>query len=343
MILSSSPPLIVTSSLNQIYANLAIEQILINKARKRRPVFFLWRNRDCVILGRNQNARSEVNLEAAKSAKVDVARRFTGGGTVYQDLGNTVFTFIFPRRKVEKTFGDSVVLTALNKHGIHAESSGRNDLLINGKKFSGSAFQQKANVFVHHGTIIRQTNLNNMTRLLTPHPLKLNKHHATPSVRSRVTELCEYAPALTHDELVESLVDVFKSKLFVKDDERLHVDDYSPLLEAPDYIDLYRLLRSEDWILGTPEKVTESVWFTSQYGVFEVVLTLEDELIESLRVYSDSLDTEMPRRVERVLRGRFLGRKFRAESLASWLRQWDPARGQVLMACPSSNATPSPE
>eukprot|EP01055_Gregarina_sp_Pseudo9_P001790 Gregarina_sp_Pseudo_9__1789@NODE_2216_length_1092_cov_10_147198_g2041_i0_p1_GENE_NODE_2216_length_1092_cov_10_147198_g2041_i0NODE_2216_length_1092_cov_10_147198_g2041_i0_p1_ORF_typecomplete_len336_score54_05BPL_LplA_LipB/PF03099_19/9_8e10Lip_prot_lig_C/PF10437_9/7_7e05DUF2334/PF10096_9/0_16HrcA/PF01628_21/0_21_NODE_2216_length_1092_cov_10_147198_g2041_i0421049 len=327
----AAKPLVVGSSLNRICANLALEQVLVKKA-KRAPVLFLWRNSDCLIIGRHQNPHSELNVRAAKEDNVDIARRFTGGGAVFQDLGNTVFTFIFPRSKINRKLGNEILLEALEKHGIKAEASGRNDLTVEGKKFSGAAFQQTSDAFVHHGTIIRETNLEKMMKYLTPHPMKLKAGHSVPSVKSRVTELRQVQADLSHDKLMDSIIASFEEKFGTVRDTRFHVDHLSTWLQEPEFLEPFEQLRSQEWVFGKTKPYSESVWFKDERGIFEVLLDVKNGKISDVKVCSDCLDVNIPRRVERVLRHKLAKRAYKPALVQNCLTQWQPLSSHVVVA-----------
>eukprot|EP01053_Blabericola_migrator_P001916 Blabericola_migrator_1__1915@NODE_1521_length_4352_cov_38_816103_g1001_i0_p2_GENE_NODE_1521_length_4352_cov_38_816103_g1001_i0NODE_1521_length_4352_cov_38_816103_g1001_i0_p2_ORF_typecomplete_len328_score41_48BPL_LplA_LipB/PF03099_19/3_4e09Lip_prot_lig_C/PF10437_9/5_5e03Lip_prot_lig_C/PF10437_9/9_2e02Lip_prot_lig_C/PF10437_9/0_023_NODE_1521_length_4352_cov_38_816103_g1001_i08521835 len=315
-------PSVVVSTLNRIHPNLALEQLIIK--RRANPTLMLWRNTDCVIIGRNQRLLSEVDVAAANKHGIDLARRFTGGGCVYQDLGNTVFTFVLPRSKQEKTFGNEVILRALRKFGIGAYVEGRNDLLISGQKFSGSAFQVTPKSFVHHGTLIRSMDMDRMKMFLTPHPLKFkDKPQGVQSVRSRVTQLNDHCTGIEHDALVEAVVESFKHQLNIREIPTKEVNEFSEDLQEPAYIKALDQLTSKKWIYDENEEAPKLA-FMNQHGLFEISLSLDEhDIITSVTVNSDSLDLDIPRRVQRVLSNSFVGSRFQSTVLEEWVLRWD--------------------
>ena len=129
----------IISENTDAYFNLASEEYLLKHTDE--DIFYLWRNDNAIIVGTNQNTLSEINVEYVKEKEIKVVRRLTGGGAVYHDLGNINYTFI---ENSKKSFNDfrgfcEPITKALNELGVKAEFSGRNDMTIDGKKFSGTA------------------------------------------------------------------------------------------------------------------------------------------------------------------------------------------------------------
>lgn len=176
-ILKTNQSLVLRSKLNNIHQNLALENTLLDKlAPMDRPVLYLWRNGTCIVLGRNQNPWSECDVKTMRRDSVALSRRHSGGGAVYQDLGVSVFTFLYPGTKLTPSVGNSILIKAIHSlTGLTAEPSGRNDLLIQKSKFSGAAFRILGDKSIHHGTIMRSLNLDNLEKYLTPSALKLRK------------------------------------------------------------------------------------------------------------------------------------------------------------------------
>lgn len=149
------------------------------------PVLFLWRNKPTIIIGKHQNPWKECRVQLLEQDGVVLARRRSGGGCVYQDLGNSVFSFLNPisdfSKEDYKTMNNEVLLAGLKKLGIHdAEATGRNDLCVGGRKVSGSAYKlslgkrdgsgRKA---LHHGTMLLNLDLTALERYLSPNKAKL--------------------------------------------------------------------------------------------------------------------------------------------------------------------------
>jgi len=176
--------------------NLALEQHLFEKSGDKRSFFMLWQNDNTIVAGKNQNIAAEVNESFVRSHGITVVRRLSGGGTVYHDLGNLNFTFIVPSGALEKinfrVFCLPIIET-LASFGVTAELSGRNDLTVDGKKFSGNAQYLRDGRVMHHGTLMFSSDLTVLGRALSVEREKLHSK-GVKSVVSRVTNLCEYLP-----------------------------------------------------------------------------------------------------------------------------------------------------
>ena len=170
------------------YFNLASEEYLLK--HKTGYYMYLWINEPAVIVGVNQNAIEEVNLNFVQDNGIKVVRRMTGGGAVYHDLNNLCYTVIAPNNPTENAYKEfsRPVVEYLNSIGIKAEFSGRNDLTIDGKKISGNAQTVYKDRILHHGTLLFDTDLNVLEKALNPNKLKMQSK-GIKSVRSRVTDI----------------------------------------------------------------------------------------------------------------------------------------------------------
>lgn len=178
------------------YTNIATDTWILNNLHADEPIFALWQNNNAVIVGKNQNTFGEVNQEFIDQHQIEVVRRVTGGGAVYHDLGNLNFTLFVPLDSSANTdfkqFSEPV-LKALHNLGIPAEATGRNDLVVNGKKISGVAQRYAKGYLMHHGTLLFDSNVDTMVRALNVADEKFISK-AAKSVRSRVGMIKEAAP-----------------------------------------------------------------------------------------------------------------------------------------------------
>ena len=165
--------------------NLAVEEYLLTQRRE--PFFRLWQNADSVIIGRHQNAYAEIDLDYVRAHDIPVVRRMTGGGAVFHDLGNVNYSFFDLK---ERRFTD-VILEALRELGLEGRCEGRNDLTLEGRKFSGTAICRHGGRVLEHGTLLFNASYERLSAALRPRPEKF-AGKAVQSVRSRVTNLAEH-------------------------------------------------------------------------------------------------------------------------------------------------------
>ena len=282
------------------YLNLAIEEHLFNTADD--DIFMLWQNEPTVVIGKNQNAYAEVDLAYAKENGIHVCRRITGGGTVYHDLGNVNYTFITSKEKAEALdyeYFTKPIIGALADLGLHAELSGRNDLLCEGKKFSGNAQHTSNGKILHHGTLLFDTDAEVMSAVLKTDKEKL-EYNAVRSHKSRVTNL----KALLEDS--------FTTEEFINAIENA-VANEAVLAEPPvasEIEELYKRNTSDEWIYGNKRYLTGySVTRRKKYpfGIVSVELKLNKDVIESIVISGDFFGTRPVEELEKMLVGKAVG------------------------------------
>lgn len=185
--------------------------------------FFVWRVAPTVIIGRNQDLEAEVNLDYCRKHGVKVVRRKSGGGCVYSDMGNIMISFISRRGEVQEVFDRylSSLTACLRSLGLKAEKSGRNDILVDGRKVSGNAFHQLPDRSIVHGTLLYDTDFDALETAIRP-PVEKLERHGVASVRQRVENLKEYLDCnIMHsvEELERYIVDYFCDGVIVLCDE----------------------------------------------------------------------------------------------------------------------------
>ena len=185
--------------------NLALEELIATGCKE--EFLMLWRNRSAVIVGRNQNSAAEVDSAYLRSHNIQLVRRMTGGGAVYHDLGNVNYTIAVNDRQLDPDSfarNASVVLEALRSFGVAAEFSGRNDIVVDGRKISGSAKTVLKDRTLFHGTLLFDSELSMLTNVLTPDPEKI-RAKGIKSVRSRVANLSSFLPGWDTDFFIQKL------------------------------------------------------------------------------------------------------------------------------------------
>jgi len=308
------PIRILKSTDNNPWFNLATEDHIFRDMDPSVDVLFLWQNQSNIVIGRHQNPWAECDLEAMEENGVLLTRRQSGGGAVYQDLGNSCWTFLSGKSaySVERNF--QLVIAALKRLGIEAEVSGRNDITVEGRKVSGSAFKLAADRAFHHGTMLLHTDLARLGSLLRPDQRKLQSKGVT-SVRSRVANLSEWVPGLDHGKFCDALVAAFRDHH--GEDAPVEMLDRSSLEVIPGLAAYYEHQSDWKWRFGeTPEfEITLQTRF--DWGLVDVHLNTARGVVAAAKVFSDSLHPEMIDGVTDVL----VGVPYRGEALADAVRE----------------------
>lgn len=189
--------------------NLALEYYLATERIINDTIVYLWRTSPTVVIGKFQNALEELDRQYTEEKGIRIARRMSGGGTIYNDEGGLMFTYIVPENKPEIDFRSFInpVIAALREMGVPAEASGRNDILVDGKKVSGNAQYKTGGMTVHHGTLMYDVDIAEILRATTPKPYKITSK-SIQSVRERVTNIRDHLPAgedMTRDRFRDRL------------------------------------------------------------------------------------------------------------------------------------------
>lgn len=200
--------LIVTTKKTDVYRNLALEEWLLDHA-PRLPLLFLYVNAPCVVIGKNQNPWRECRLSCMEKEGVLLARRISGGGTVYHDEGNLNVSVIVPRTEYREDRQYELIFRTLERFGINASRLGKNSLAVDGKKFSGQAFCFRGQRVLHHGTLLVSSNLDRLGRYLGAE-IEGIETKAVASVPSKVMNLAEASPGLTVGKLSDALTGAFR-------------------------------------------------------------------------------------------------------------------------------------
>ena len=291
--------------------NMAFDEYCLGKLQADEPVFYLWQNRPSVIIGLNQNPFAEVDIPYMEAHDILLARRVTGGGAVYHDLGNLNFTFVTTAGEYDQDEQTGVILDAVRSLGIAAERTGRNDLVVDGgRKFSGHAYQHTGAASCHHGTIMVAVDVDALGRYLTVSPLKLQAK-GVRSVRSRVTNLRELNPGLMVAALKDALRASFANRVGgpVTQGDVRELDQRELARERERFC-------SRAWLYKGERRFGESRQSRFGWGSARVDLTREDGVIRDLVVFSDGLEAE---RIE-AIPGLLVGAKDAPEELVRRLR-----------------------
>ncbi len=277
----------IVSDQTNPYWNIAVENYLLSLPETEVVTLYLWKNRRTVVIGQNQNPFSECNVEALEADGGYLMRRRTGGGAVYHDDGNINFSFVVPKALYDQTRQFRVIQRAVADFGIVAELSGRNDILTEGRKFSGNAFSKGKYQDLHHGTLLIKGNMEDLQRYLKPKPAKLQKH-GVASVRSRVVNLSELNAEITSDSIIPHLRSAFESEY----SEKSEYSEFSEIIKRPEVRALYEEFASDEWRYGRWRTFTAQRTAQFDWGGVELSLTVDQErnIITDVQIASDALD-----------------------------------------------------
>ncbi|MGY3896187.1 lipoate--protein ligase A [Aeromonas enterica] len=298
--------------------NLAVEECIFRQMDPSQRVLFLWRNANTVVIGRAQNPWKECNTRRMEDDGVTLARRSSGGGAVFHDLGNSCFTFMAGKPGYDKSISTAIVLDALKRLGVSAFASGRNDLLVatpdGDRKVSGSAYRETLDRGFHHGTLLLDADLGRLANYLNPDPKKLAAKGIS-SVRSRVANLCELLPGIDHNQLSHALCEAF----FAHYGERVLPEHISPsqLPDLPGFADTFARQRSWEWNFGHAPAFSHQLDERFGWGGVELHFDVEKGVIGRAQIFSDSLD---PAPLD-ALAERLVGLAYRREAIAALLSQ----------------------
>lgn len=264
------------------FFNHALEEYVITQMED--EAFILWRNEPSILIGRNQNTLSEIHADYVQDHQIQVVRRLTGGGTVFCDLGNINFTFITHKKEGSNGFEKFAqpVINALQSLGIPAEFTGRNDIVIEGKKISGNAQYHYQNKLLHHGTILYSGDLSKLAAALKSKPLKFSDK-SVKSVASRVTNINAYM-----QETIDVLAFKNYLKTFIMKEHGIEtVHEMSEeALTAIHEIQKKRF-ESYDWNYGQSPEYTFSNEVKTSGGSIEITALVSDGKVEKLSIFGD--------------------------------------------------------
>ena len=281
-------------------------------------VLFLWRNNDTVVIGRAQNPWKECNTRRMSEDGVKLARRSSGGGAVFHDLGNTCFTFMAGKPEYDKSISTGIILDALHSLGLTAGASGRNDLIVTTadgeRKVSGSAYRETKDRGFHHGTLLLNADLSRLANYLHPDPKKLQAKGIT-SVRSRVANLVELMPDITHEQICDAVTESF----FKHYGERVEAEHISPRYEPdmPNFSEQFLKQSSWEWNFGQAPAFNHQLDERFVWGGVELHFDVERGLITRAKMFTDSLN---PAPLE-ALAERLQGVIYRSEEISAVVQQ----------------------
>ncbi|MDP4280922.1 MAG: lipoate--protein ligase [Bacteroidota bacterium] len=275
------------------YFNLATEEYVLKEIPE--DSFMLWRNEPSIIVGKHQNTLAEINVDYVRENHIKVVRRLSGGGAVFHDLGNLNFTFIHHGLHddlIDFRKYTLPILEVLNGLGIDARFEGRNDLTINGMKFSGNAEHVHKNSVLHHGTLLFSSQMTDLSKALKVNPLKF-RDKAVKSIHSRVTNISNH---LLNKMDVLEFADKIQNHVLEKYPDARFYD-----LSKEDHERIQDLVKEKygtwDWNFGfSPHYNFRKMIRTKKSGTIDLNLDVREGIIQNVRIFGDyfgKYDTEV--------------------------------------------------
>lgn len=293
--------LLIDSPSHNAYFNIASEEYLLHRFPTE-DIFLLYVNAPSIIVGKFQNTLAEINLDYVKKKEIKVVRRMSGGGTVYHDLGN--LNFSFHTLLGQNDFGDfsfftQPVLNVLNQLGVPAVLQGRNDLLVDGKKFSGNAKLARHGKMIQHGTLLLNSEMEILGDALQVNPLKFIDK-AIKSTRSRVTNLIDYLPKNTTTNDLKGLL----RQEIIKTNPGANTYE----LTKDDLQGIEKLMKEKyetwDWNFGFSPNYNFKKAIKVPAGFIEVHLDVVQGMIEKAKIFGDFFAAKPIEELEELLIGK---------------------------------------
>ena len=291
---------ILKSAVTNPWFNLATEDWIFNTLDADSHTLFLWRNSETVVIGRSQNPWVECKIDKMQADDVFLARRQSGGGAVFHDLGNTNFTFLSPKEDYDQKANFTIIINALKKLGIEAELSGRNDMQVGDKKISGSAFKHAADRSFHHGTLLVNADMQKLGDYLNPHPLKL-KAKGIKSVRARVANLVEFNEDINHETLSAAIIEAFCD--YYGDTAPVEALDEASLAKQPALDKYYQQMADWDWRFGKTPQFSHHIETRFDWGLIDLHMDVKQAVITEVVIFSDALNVELIEALKASLTG----------------------------------------
>ncbi|WP_102373573.1 lipoate--protein ligase [Raoultibacter massiliensis] len=290
-------PRFLISESTDPYRNIATEEALVDAALPGECILFLWQNENTIVIGRNQNPWKECRIAEFEADGGRIARRLSGGGAVFHDIGNLNFTFVARGEAYDVSRHMNVMCAAVQSFGLAARVSGRNDATVDGAKFSGNAFFRSNERKCHHGTLMIDVDTGKLARYLQPDSKKLAAK-GVESVRSRVVNLASLNSRVTVETLSIALVEAFSEACGTpaKPLDPARLDECN--------IEQRRArFASHAWIFGHTAPFNHALGDRFAWGNLDIELSIKGGEIEHASIFSDALDAEFIARLSDSLEG----------------------------------------
>ncbi|CAH7230449.1 lipoyltransferase 1, mitochondrial [Phodopus roborovskii] len=309
----ATPGLILQSTSNDVYQNLALEDWIHDHVHlDGKPVLFLWRNSPCVVMGRHQNPWQECNLRLMRQEAIKLARRRSGGGAVYHDMGNINLTFFTTKTKYDRMENLRLIVRALNAVQPHldVQPTKRFDLLLDGQfKISGTASKIGRIAAYHHCTLLCNTDRAALSSLLKS-PLQGIKSNATPSIPSVVKNLLEKDPSLTCETLMSAIAAEYAA--YHHTDNHINLINPADETQFPGINSRVKELQGWEWVYGRTPKFSVNATFhvPCEQARLEIQVSIDvkNGLIETFDIKAPG--HWLPPEIGNTLNSSFIGSKF---------------------------------
>ena len=322
--------LLIINDNNNAYYNLAAEEYLIDNFDE--DIVMLWRNDNTVVVGKNQNTIEEVDSRYVEEHDIRVVRRLTGGGAVFHDMGNVNYTIIQPYR--EGLFSNYAYFTEavrdfLQQLGVSATLSGRNDLMIDGKKFSGNAQCVRKGRMMHHGTLMFRSDVKDISGALTPNRKK-TESKGVKSVQSHVTNISSHLPEdeMSVEDFMEQLYSYFLRRFPEAVPYELTKEDKASIQQLSD-----QKYSTWEWNYGASPAFAVSASRKYDFGLVDVRLDVTRGRIREIRIFGDFFGIRSVSELEELL----VGTEYRADAISQALA--DVALGEYISGMTAEELT----
>ena len=307
------------NSSTDAHYNMAFDEFCLERLELAEPLFYLWQNAPAVIIGQNQNAYAEVNLPFLEAKGIMLARRMTGGGAVYHDLQNLNYSIVGRADDLERNFPDylTLVIDALKQLGVPAALSGRNDILVEGRKVSGYAKRGWRDRIMIHGTLMYDVDIDTLSRVLKVSAEKMEVH-GVASVKSRVANLKDYLPGLSSVKALQAALEEILS--------RGHQDE-EVILSDVQLACIREMTRTKfatwDWNYGRSPHADIQRKKRFACGTIEAALSIEHGVLTDLAFSGDflgnrSVDSLIPKLKGARLTAACLAEALQGEAVSAW-------------------------
>ncbi|MHB9941433.1 lipoate--protein ligase [Clostridium sporogenes] len=305
----------IINNYNNPYFNLALEEYFLKYKDLQDDILILWQNEPVIVIGKNQNTYEELNFQYMDSNNIKVVRRLSGGGAVYHDLGNLNFTIIENNSSIHKndfSFFALPVISCLSKLGIKASFSGRNDILINNKKFSGNAQYFYKDKLLHHGTLLFISDLTVLSKALNVKKDKF-KSKGIKSVESRVTNISDH---IDLNIPLKEFKDMLIKSIF---EDKKKVENY--VLTDDDIEKVNELVKNKyntwEWNFGKSPKFNYKREMRFNSGTVAIMMNVVEGIIKNFKIYGDFFEENPVEELEKL----FINKRFEIVELKDMLKK----------------------